>query len=90
MPGCKSPTTTTTTQELCDIGLIYPTSLSLNFISCKMVMIVPSDLFKKILFSPCRVAYGILVPSPGIEPAPPALAAPSLNLWTAREAPWVF
>ena len=29
----------------------------------------------------------LLVPSPGIEPAPPALAALSLNLWTAREAP---
>ena len=28
-----------------------------------------------------------LVPSPGIEPAPPALEAQSLNLWTTREGP---
>ena len=34
----------------------------------------------------CRIAYGILVPSPGIEPAPATLAALSLNHWTAREA----
>ena len=28
-----------------------------------------------------------LVPRPGIEPGPPALAAQSLNHWTAREVP---
>ena len=33
------------------------------------------------------MACGILVPRPGIEPAPPALEAQSLNHWTAREAP---
>ena len=32
-------------------------------------------------------ACGILVPRPGIEPAPPALEAWSLNHWTAREVP---
>ena len=34
-----------------------------------------------------RTVYGILVPQPGIEPAPPALEAQSLNLWTARKVP---
>ena len=28
------------------------------------------------------MAYGILVPQPGIEPTPPALEAQSLNHWT--------
>ena len=32
-------------------------------------------------------ARGILVPQPGIEPAPPAVEARSLNHWTAREVP---
>ena len=39
--------------------------------------------------APC-VAYGILVPQPGIEPAPPALEGQSLNHWTTREAPETF
>ena len=30
---------------------------------------------------------GILVPQPGIEPAPPAVGAQSPNPWTAREVP---
>ena len=30
---------------------------------------------------------GILAPQPGIELVPPALAARSLNHWTAREVP---
>ena len=34
-----------------------------------------------------RLARGILVPQPGIEPVLPALAAPSLNHWTIREDP---
>ena len=34
-------------------------------------------------------ACGILAPKPGIEPAPPALEAQSLNHWTAREVPSV-
>ena len=33
-----------------------------------------------------HTACGILVPRPGIEPAPPALEAWSLNHWTSREA----
>ena len=36
-------------------------------------------------FWPCRVARGILVPRPGIEPVPPALEARSFNHWIARE-----
>ena len=38
-----------------------------------------------VCFWPCRVAYGILVPRPGIEPSPPAVEAQSPNHWTARE-----
>ena len=34
-----------------------------------------------------RAACGILVAQTGIEPAPPALEARSLNHWTAREVP---
>ena len=37
------------------------------------------------LFGPCHVAYGILVPRPGIEPRPLAVKALSPNHWTARE-----
>ena len=32
-------------------------------------------------------ACGILVPRPGIEPAPPAVEAQNLNHWTIREVP---
>ena len=35
----------------------------------------------------CPVACGILVPQPGIKPAPPALEVWSLNHWTTREVP---
>ena len=38
-------------------------------------------------FWPHSVACGILVPQPGIEPAPSALGAQSLNHWTGREGP---
>ena len=31
------------------------------------------------------MAYGILVPRPGIEPTPPALEEWSLNHWTNKE-----
>ena len=34
------------------------------------------------------VPHRILVPWPGIEPAPPALEAWSLNDWTTGEVPW--
>ena len=36
------------------------------------------------------MACGILVPRPGIEPAPPALEVWSLNHWTAREVPAII
>lgn len=38
---------------------------------------------------PLRAAYRILVPGPGIEPAPPTLKAQSVNHWNAREDSWV-
>ena len=38
-------------------------------------------------FWPGCKACGILVPRPGIAPAPPAVEAWSLNHWTAREVP---
>ena len=37
-----------------------------------------------------RAACGILVPRPGMELAPPALEAQSLNHWTARKSPGIF
>ena len=37
------------------------------------------------MFWLCHVACGIFVPLPGIEPAPPAVEARSLNHWTSRE-----
>ena len=47
--------------------------------------------FKKfIYFWPHCTACGILVPSPGMEPMPPAVEARSLNHWTAREVPHTF
>ena len=39
------------------------------------------------VFCPRLVAWGILVPPPGIEPIPPAMEAWSLNHWTTREVP---
>ena len=38
-------------------------------------------------FLPQRMAYGVLVPQPGTEPAPPALEAWSANWKPAREVP---
>ena len=38
-------------------------------------------------FWPSHTTCGILVPGPGIEPAPPAVEARGLNHWTAREVP---
>ena len=35
----------------------------------------------------CHTACGILVPQPGIEPAPPAVEVWTFNHWTAREVP---
>ena len=45
------------------------------------------SFFLSFFFWPHRVACGILVPWPGIEPASPAWEARSLNHWTTREVP---
>ena len=37
-------------------------------------------------FWPCRLARGIVVPRPGIEPMPLAVKARSPNHWTIRES----
>ena len=39
------------------------------------------------IFWPHRMACGIFVPRPGMEPAAPALEVQTLNPWTTREAP---
>ena len=44
-------------------------------------------LFFFLIFWPCRAARGISVPRLGMEPAPLAVEARSLNHWTAREVP---
>jgi len=44
-------------------------------------------LFFKNIFWPHHIAYGILVPWPGIGSTPLALAAQNLNHWTSREIP---
>ena len=36
----------------------------------------------------CFVAYGILVPQPGIKAGPSAVRAQNPNHWTARELPY--
>ena len=36
------------------------------------------------------MACGIIVPRPGIKPAPPAFEVQSLNHWTAREVPRIL
>ena len=48
---------------------------------------VPSLSFFVFTFWLHRAAGGILVPQPGIQPAPPAVEAWSLNHWAAREVP---
>ena len=40
-----------------------------------------------ILFLFGHVAYGTLVPGPGIKPVPPSFRVWSLNHWTAKEVP---
>ena len=41
----------------------------------------------RFFFSGCNLWHGeaVLVPQPGMEPTPPALAAQSINPWTTRE-----
>ena len=43
------------------------------------------SIFPLFCFWLCHTACRILVPQPGIKPAPPALEAWSLNHWTTRE-----
>ena len=50
-------------------------------------IIIISTLIFFFFFWPHCTACGILISRPGIEPAPPALEAQSLNHWTAREDP---
>ena len=45
------------------------------------------QLFFKKNFWLYQVACGTLVPQPGTEPAPPALAVQSLNHWTTGKVP---
>lgn len=47
-------------------------------------------MYLKKNFWPHSVAYGTLVPQPGIELTPPALEAWSLNHWTSGEVPKDF
>ena len=46
--------------------------------------------FCLLFFGACLAACGILVPQPGIEPGPSAVAVWGLNHWTAREFPCCF
>ena len=57
---------------------LYATSGNVSKYVLKAALIC----FLKNIFWLC---CGILVPWPGIEPAPPALEAQSLNHWTAGE-----
>ena len=40
-----------------------------------------------LFFKPCHIAFGILVPQPGIKPEPSAVKVQNPNHWTAREFP---
>ena len=53
---------------------------------------IVGDAFRwsSFIFWPCHAACGILVPWPGMEPAPPALEGQSLKHWTPREVPASF
>ena len=44
-----------------------------------------NTVFYFLIFWPCPVTYGILVPQPGIKPMPPAVEAWGLNHWTTEE-----
>ena len=58
-----------------ELFVVYP-KFKLDWTAC---------IFFFLIFWLCHMACGILVPPPGIEPAPPALETRSLNHWTARE-----
>ena len=53
------------------------------------VILLPPRTFISffLFFWLCCLACGILVPGPGIEPAPSAVKAQSPNHWTTREFP---
>ena len=59
--------------------------LDLGLVSAPLLLLLL--LFYKKLFWLRHAACEILVPQPGIEPAPPVLEAWSLNHWTSREVP---
>ena len=48
------------------------------------------NYFILFLAAPYSIAYGILVPCPGIEHRPLTVKAWSLNHWTTREFPELF
>ena len=48
------------------------------------------DIFLYCFFWPGRVARGIFIPKPGIEPVPLAVEAWCLNHWATREVPQMF
>ena len=54
-----------------------------------LLLSISSLILFFLIFGLHRAACGILAPWPEIEPAPPALAAQSLNHWTTREFPSV-
>ena len=55
--------------------------------SCSMVCRCCLKIIIILIYFNIFLACGILVPWPGIEPMPPALAAWSLNHWSTREFP---
>ena len=57
------------------------------YITSLIKYFIPFFYFLFLYFWPCHEARGILVPRPGIQPAPPAQEAHSLNHWAAREVP---
>ena len=75
--------------------MLYPLQTLDSLFPANLLLLLPSPscirekhcffFFLIFIFSPCRVACGILVPQPGIEPVPPAVKAWSLNHWTTRE-----
>ena len=66
---------------------LFLTSLSMIISSCIRVVANGIIFFFSFFSWPCLAACWILVPWPGIKPAPPAVKAWSLNHWTTRELP---
>ena len=70
--------------------------LTVSFTEQKILILMKSSLSvlsfidlasNRFFFWLRRVACGILVPPPGLEPVPPAVEARNLNHWTLREVP---